>query len=596
MTNYRRLGNVRKILIGVFFTAILAYLILFNRYHYFYQEQIQLFRFDWNYFTNFLTKPGGLTEYLGAFFIQFYLCLIIGPLIATITGFAIFILSNYILRKYKSDKILWSLVPVLLLVGLQSDPFFSIVYSFGLLIALTFVAIYISINRDPLRYIIGVTGLFFLYLTIGGGMLFVAVLCIIHELLFAKSKYRLFIASGYALMGFLIPYFCWHYIYFITLSEAWLNLILIPSNNTSRIAFLLILIYYPLLLIGMKKWITITKKPKFVLGWNYKTILLGVLTGIIVIITIPQIKRLFAYNHKIEVTLGIDYCIQHAEWNKVPQISLKYKGTDRLITYLTNLSLLKLGHLPDQMFHYNQIGPQGLYLDWIEDNITPFYGCEIFYLLGYNNEAYRWAFEAFVATGQSPRLLKRLIITSIINGTNKIAEKYINVLNQTLFYKKWATRYREYLYEPNSLLHEGEIIQHRELIVHDDFFYDLDNFNFNLIKLLENHPSNRKAFEYYMAFLLLEKNLPEFVANITRLKEFGFKGIPVHYEEALLIYIVNTNLDVVPEGYTIRESTTKRFVNYLNTFSPYLGKPELEGAQALSKQYGNTYWFYSQFY
>jgi len=580
----------------VFFIAHFIYFAVFNRYHLAYHEQIQLFHFDWNYFTSFLTKPGGLTKYFGAFFIQFYIYPIIGAFIVTLAGIATYALTGFIFRKYKTFGILWSIIPVLLLIALQSDPYFTLVYSLGLLFALAFIALYISISNDYLRYTTGFTGWFFLYLATGGVSLLSIILCIIHELFFAKNRYRFFIALGYILIAVLLPYIAWKYIYYIPITSAWLSLIVFPGSVPTTYGLLLLLAYFPSLLILMKIWLALSKKIKIIFGWNFKTFIIGIAAGIIVILAFPGCKKLYAYNRKIEYILRIDNSVQHEQWDRVLKLSSAYKKTDPFIVFFTNLALCKSGKLGDRMFYYNQIGPSGLCLDWEEDNITPFFGSEIFYHLGYFNEAYRWAFEAMVSIGQSPHLLKRLVLISLINGNYAIAEKYLNVLDQTLFYRKWAQHYLDYLHDPGLLLKDQEITEKRHLLIHTDFFADLDSFDFNCSKLLENHPDNRTAFEYFMASLLLKKNITAFVANIDRLKDYGYREIPVHYEEALLVYMVNANKNIVPKGYVIRESTTQRFKDYLNIYSPYFGKPRLEAARALSKLYGNTYWFYSQFY
>ena len=119
----------------------------------------------------------------------------------------------------------------------------------------------------------------------------------------------------------------------------------------------------------------------------------------------------------------------------------------------------------------------------------------------------------------------------------------------------------------------------------------MGNFDFELGKLLENHPDNRMAFEYYMTSLLLEKNLAAFTSNINRLKNYGYKEIPVLYEEALLLCISNKKKIIIPEGYSIRESTVKLFTDYSKINSSLHGNP----VQTLSKLYGKTYWFYWQF-
>jgi hypothetical protein len=102
------------------------------------------------------------------------------------------------------------------------------------------------------------------------------------------------------------------------------------------------------------------------------------------------------------------------------------------------------------------------------------------------------------------------------------------------------------------------------------------------------------AFEYYMASLLLDKNISEFIINIKNLKYFGLKEIPVHYEEALLEFMYSTDKNVVPEGYSIRGSTIKNFNNFVNAYTSYSSNLNA-AAEKLHKQYGSTYWFYLNF-
>ncbi|NLM67990.1 MAG: hypothetical protein GX180_12595 [Enterococcus sp.] len=289
--------------------------------------------------------------------------------------------------------------------------------------------------------------------------------------------------------------------------------------------------------------------------------------------------------------LGIDHHVQQAEWEKVLKLSDRYPGYNRLVIYYTNLALYKTGRMSDTMFNYPQIGANGLRLKF-ERNNSSFFGGELFYYLSYTNEAYRWAFEALVARGLNPRSLKRLVITSIINGDNAIAKKYINLLNQTLFYRKWAQHYHNYLSYPAMAEKDLEISQNRDLLIHSDFFSNRDQIN--LGDLLFNHPQNKMAFEYLMVSLLLEKNLGEFVRIIPRIKDYGYKQLPVHFEEALLFYNSHENKNIMPEGFSIRPETFRRFQDYTTTFYTYRNN-RTAAAKELNKRYGKTYWYYLQF-
>jgi MFS family permease len=590
MARFRKLAALPQIFYSVFFILYFLYFLLFNRYHLAYQEQIQLFLYDWNYFTGFLARPGGLSIYFGAFFSQFFIIPLAGAFIVTLEGIAICLLADYILRKYNISGILWSIIPVLLIIALNSDHRYNLGYSLGFILALTFTAIYVSIKKDYIRYTAGIIIWFFLYFVTGGFSLLAIVLFIIHELFYKKERYWFFAALGYASIAVAFPYFAWHFIFFIPVSDAWLYPVIFPFYGITKIVLIILLVYFPLLLIVIKLWFKLSKKTQLSFGWNWKT----VLVGIIVLLTFSWGIKKYSYDIKTELILGIDNCVQHLKWDKALKLSSRCQGTNRLAVYFTNLALYKTGRIGDQMFRYNQYGIKGLWLDWPGNEFSVFLGGDIFYHLGYINEAYRWAFDAMVAKGQSPRLMKRLVMISLINGNSVNAEKYLNILDETLFYRKWAQHYRNYLVDNKLLLNDPEIIEKRHLLIHEDFIVSTNNISNVLSQLLKNHPDNRMAFEYYMAALLLDKDISAFAANINHIKDLGYKEIPVHYEEALLVYMSYAKNNIVPEGYLIRKSTFQRFSEYSNAYTSYSGNADM-AAQNLKKRFGNTYWFYLHF-
>jgi hypothetical protein len=591
MTRLKRSFFLPWIIPGVFFMAYFLYFAIFNLYLLAYQEQLQLFRFDWNYFTGYLAKPGGLTEYAGAFLIQFYLNPVIGAFIVTLAGIATYVLTSYIFKKYKISGILWSFIPVLLLIALQSDYIFNLGYTLELLLVLTFFAIYISVRNDYIRYTFGFIGWFFLYLAAGVFSLLATLICIIHELLFTKNGFRLLAASGFALIAFLFPYLAWHTIYFIPIKEVWFNPIFHSLGETTKYALILFIAYFPLLFIVIKILPAPLKKTLLQSGWNLKTIL----SGMIVIVAFSWGIKKYVYNPELNLFFEIDHYVQKANWNKVLLLSSRSQEANQLILYYTNLALYKTGHLGDRLFYYNQIGVPGLWLDREGDEISLFLGGEIFYHLGNINEAYRWAFDAMVANGQTPpRLLKQLVLISLINGDLMVAAKYLNILDRSLYYRNWAKHYRNYLSDPDLLLKDPEIAGKRQLLINTDFVSGSNDSGIELKPLLENHPGNKMAFEYYMSSLLLDKNLIGFADNIDRIKDFGYKEIPVHYEEALLIYMGYYKKNAVPLGYGIRKSTYQHFKDYAKAYSSRSGSPET-AAPFFHRSYGNTYWFYLHF-
>jgi hypothetical protein len=90
MKDSKKTNFLSHIVAGGFFAICFLYYTLFDRYLIAYQEQIQLFRYDSHYFADFLATPGGLSDYIGAFFIQFFINPLAGALILTLSVAAVF--------------------------------------------------------------------------------------------------------------------------------------------------------------------------------------------------------------------------------------------------------------------------------------------------------------------------------------------------------------------------------------------------------------------------------------------------------------------------------------------------------------------------
>ncbi len=574
--------------VAIFFLVHFAYFRFFNCYHLVYQEQTQLFLYNTDYFSSFMAKPGGLSSYLGAFLIQFYQNSAAAALIVSLLGIALFFISASILRHYQVNGILWSIIPVMLLAALQSNQLYLPGTTVSLLISCSFFALYISIDIHKFRYLLGFAGFALLYFVAGSFMFLAVVLCVIHEVAHSESPRRLIISPGYILISILIPVISSKLIYYINPEETWLSVMPFQVKRSMFPFLYAFLLYFPLLLIFLKLWKAIAKTG-LRSEWNWK----NVLAGLIVFISLSFILVKYASDEKTEILLRIDQHIQKGEWDKALEYSFMYPGTNQLVLYYGNMAMFKTGQMGDKMFHLPQAGISGLLLEWKRNEVTPFFGGEVFYQLGYTSEAYRWAFEAMVAMGQNPRSLKRLVVTSIIQDDAPVAQHYINILNETLFYRKWAQDCQKLLDDPELLVKDKEIMGKRYFQMHTDILASLDGKDIGLLRMLQDHPDNRMAFEYYMAYLLLSRDLDNFAENVFRLKDLGYSCIPVHYEEAMLAYMDHTKKNIVPAGYSISRETLRRLSGYLEIYNSAADRNL--AARSLYKNYGGTYWFYLNF-
>ncbi len=187
-----------------------------------------------------------------------------------------------------------------------------------------------------------------------------------------------------------------------------------------------------------------------------------------------------------------------------------------------NLSLAMNGQLCDRLFEFYQNGSEGLLPSFERDMVTPLPTSEAFFLLGMTNDAERFAFEAQEAIPnyrKSGRVTKRLAECNIINGHYQVAEKYLRQLTHTLFYSKWAKEQLELIQHPEAVAADPNYSYLRKIHIHHTDFLFSDKEMDQMLGVLftdSKHYTNRMAYEYLMAYELLNKDVDHFM-HTTRL-------------------------------------------------------------------------------
>ena len=131
----------------------------------------------------------------------------------------------------------------------------------------------------------------------------------------------------------------------------------------------------------------------------------------------------------------LDYYARTEQWDKTIE-ACRGKLTNYLYVCHLNMALANQGKLLDEMFHYNQMGLEGLIIPWNKQENVSCLLSDIYFTMGAIASSQEMAFEAYVsAMGEgNPRMLKRLIQTNLIFGAYPVAEKYMEVLGNTWGY------------------------------------------------------------------------------------------------------------------------------------------------------------------
>jgi hypothetical protein len=245
------------------------------------------------------------------------------------------------------------------------------------------------------------------------------------------------------------------------------------------------------------------------------------------------------------------------------------------------------------LFNFPQ-DPEGrtLFLEWEIVGEVLKRGAYFYYTVGMINEAHRWAYEYMVMRGYTPEGMKMLIKTELINGDYKIASKYVSILKKSLFYRKDAREFEELLFNEEAINAHSEYGTKKKIRVSNDFFVLSDVPDQNLDLILEQDSLNVLAFEYKMAYLLLQKDMEKIVELLPLMQSLGYARIPRHIEEAAVSYIL-LKMGKVPDTGTlsINPETENQFNDYYRTFSQFGNDPR-RAQQPLFNRFGNTFWYY----
>jgi|GEM_PF-4161246 len=289
--------------------------------------------------------------------------------------------------------------------------------------------------------------------------------------------------------------------------------------------------------------------------------------------------------------------IKNETFGKIIKEAERNDPETRIQSLYVNYALAKENRLLDDMFAFPQnFGPDGLlpnpHRGKTTRNINEFWFIgQFYYDIGYIDKAHRIAVDELVFSGVTPTYTKLMVKCLLADGHVNAATKYLNLLNKTLFHRKWAKRYLALIDDPGALNKEFSKIKKFKPEQTRIISYSPAD---NLLSVLQQQALNPLAFNYLCAYSLLEKQPAFLVDNVWVLAELGYKVIPKHYQEALMIYqLDHPNEEFDLEGLETDPQTTKAFLSFGSQISNDK-QPVLSNYKAYKNMY-ILYWFFTDF-
>lgn len=578
---------IKYLAYGIFFIIIFLFFLIFANHVFIYQEKHSLFILSADYLQDFLDQPGSLLKYLAGFFSSFYYYPAVGAVIAsTVMLLSVIFLSKISELVKGSENLFIPFLAGILMFYLQTNYQYMLFNNLGIFLQLAITSIFIRYGRKSYWPVVILPIWYF----INGGFAWMSYGIYGAWLIVTGFKKNLLKIVSLLILAVATVFISGEFLFY----RPWLALLVYPwspgnstADNIVFTALGAVICFMPFALI--------IKSPRLTLKSFTKKNLLS--AEVIFIAAILSTISFLKYDRKSEYYFRAEKLFYEKRYDELVKFNLKYPTRNIITLYLNNVALCETGRLNELLFSFPQ-SPDGstLFQKWeteIKGEILR-HGGNFYYATGMINEAYRWAYEYMVLRGYTPDGLKMMIKCDLINGNYKNAEIYINRLKKTLFYRKEAYEYEKMLFNDNAVSSHPELGLKRKISPRVDFFTITDDpvINIERIVATDSVYINRNAFEYKMAWHLLNKDLKAIAQEWYKLGAYEYKIAPKHLQEEALAMRTLLKIELpAQEKLKITADTEKRYAQFLQTFQ--LSGYDLAKAEPLlRKNFGNTFWYY----
>lgn len=631
----------------VFFGAFYLFLWLCIKphliYHYFeISRKAPFFKTGWLFLQDSLGCPGGLSQYIAAFFTQLCCFPWLGALFITLSSWLIYQLTASLAttrlpaRQVAADspRRVICYVPALLVLMVCSRYECPLRTAVAVLVVGFFSVLYkkVSLRLGPARVILFLIVCGAMYWLAGSAALVFVALAALCEL-FDRRKFLF--SMFYLLLG---PAVCWIlgayvfqleareiYLYsspFIPIRQnpdksgaGWSTPILSGFEESLFVALPVIV-----LLANSGRWLTETglfsrksvkglRIPIHYIGTTEKILYRDRLRpaaqiAILALVAVPSIWLSFDRDSKKTVQLNYFNC--RKMWPKVLTVAqeIPMKRYFPFCPHDVNRALYNTGRLGDQMFVYPQnYFTEDLVFSSIQGgNVVFMDRAEMCLELGLVNVAEKIAYEFLGGADDSPFILKQLALINIVKGRIETPINRGVFLpdlsgSRNLIYAKEAKELLKLLESDPQLNRDKQIRHIRSVMMTSDYPFGTYNEGDWLEELLRRNRYNRMAFEYLIPInrdYLLTRQLDKFIENLTRLDDFGYKSVPQHYQEAVVLYTGAMRKNVDLGGRKMSTETVRQY-NELNKIGEQLSHNADVAWRGLAPRLGRTYYFYFTF-
>lgn len=192
------------------------------------------------------------------------------------------------------------------------------------------------------------------------------------------------------------------------------------------------------------------------------------------------------------------------DWDRIIETADR-RQPNYLISYL-NLAFAQKGQLVEKLGYYNPqpVSKVMFPTQNLKTGLT--LQSTVYLAWGYVSAARQAAFDADMVTPgmHNPQQLKVLVLTNIVLDSPQVAEKYIGILEKSLFYRTWARNMRKLIEDPAAAEKDETLARLCRALPDGGNYVRYDGLKGDMRDMLAADPSNRILSQFHNAYLMLE--------------------------------------------------------------------------------------------
>lgn len=539
-----------------------------------YQEQYQLFLLNSDYFISRVAVPGGLVDYLSEFLVQFYYIPKIGALILALIFLGLQ-RHVWIICRQENAADCWyplSFLPAVMLWFMISDENVLPTFPISITIVLVLISAYnrvVKCGKIFCKYLFLLTAIVLGYWLVGPSIFILSVWVVIKDIMADRSLKSIGLSLLIAVVTILPPLVCSTILpYGVGRFFVGINYYRFPVYDAT------IQCVVALLFVAMPIVVGILPKT-----WGGRKSLMTNIIGFAVVCIGGGLLIFGSFNTVRNDLIDYDYLVRSEQWDKIIRKAEKKPSLTPMGVSCINLALSQKGLLTERLFEFYQNGPDGLLPPFTRDMTAPVPTSEVFFRLGMINETHRYVYEAqeSIANGRkSGRLTKRLIQCEIINGNYTLAKKWLRMMEQTIFYKKWARETMAVLDDVARVDQDPLYGRLRQLRPKKDFLFSDSEVDQMLGLLFTNNYSNKMAYEYLMCWVLLQRDLEKFIKYYPIGSLAKYNRIPTVFQEVLIGVSLKQNPDPKKIPYKVDQQPLNNTIGFIRLYMQNHDNPALD--------------------